>query len=139
MAHVRQLNQWLAMFLNITEKASKSLDYCLAAAQLPPYPVLGLAWMALANNSNSIDISASKAAHLLVNSIMVVNLRKGQASEPVPVPVIPSIRQPQQVAIRPCTEQSKVILSKVSIKDHPHQEEIVELAQEIHAGEPKHL
>ena len=31
------------------------------------------------------------------------------------------------------------MLSKVSIKDHPQCEQIVELAKEIHAGEPKHL
>ena len=31
------------------------------------------------------------------------------------------------------------MLSKVSIKDHPHREKIVDLAKEIHAGEPKHL
>ena len=31
------------------------------------------------------------------------------------------------------------MLSKVSIKDHPHHEQIVELAKEIHAREPKHL
>ena len=31
------------------------------------------------------------------------------------------------------------MLSKVSIKDHLQCEQIVELAKEIHAGEPKHL
>ena len=31
------------------------------------------------------------------------------------------------------------MLSKVSIKDHPHKEQIIDLAKEIHAGEPKHL
>ena len=31
------------------------------------------------------------------------------------------------------------MLSKVSIKDHPHCKQIVDLAKEIHAGEPKHL
>ena len=31
------------------------------------------------------------------------------------------------------------MLSKVSIKDHLHHEAIVDLAKEIHAGEPKHL
>ena len=137
--HTRQLGQLLSMLHNVTDKAAKSLDYCPAAMQLPPYLALGLAWMALANNSNTIDMTASKAAHLLVNSITIVNVNKERPTEPIPVPVLPGICLPQQVAIRPRAEQSKVMLSKVSIKDHPHREEIVELAREIHTGEPKHL
>ena len=31
------------------------------------------------------------------------------------------------------------MLSKVSIKDHPHHKQIIDLAKEIHAGELKHL
>ena len=31
------------------------------------------------------------------------------------------------------------MLTKVSIKDHPHREQIVDLTKEIHGGEPKHL
>ena len=53
--------------------------------------------------------------------------------------MLPGIRPPHQVALRPRAEQNKVMLSKISIKDHPHREEIVELAKEIHAGKPKHL
>lgn len=36
-------------------------------------------------------------------------------------------------------DQSTVMLSKVSIRDHPHREAIIDLAKEIHVGEPKHL
>ena len=138
-AHARQLLQLLDTLTKVADKATKSIDYCQAATQLPPYPALGLAWMAMANNSNSIDLASSKAVHLLVNSITVVNVNKKCDAEVVPVPVLPGIRQPQQIAIRPRSDQAKVMLSKVSIKDHPHREEIVELAREIHAGEPKHL
>ena len=139
MAHSQRLLELLSTLTNVTEKASKSVDYCPAASQLPPYPALGLAWMAIANKSSAIDLPTSKATHSLVNSITVVNLNKCQDGEPVPVPVLPGIRPPQQVAIRPRPDRSKVMLSKVSIKDHPHRAEIVALAKEIHAGEPKHL
>ena len=137
--HSRQLLQLIDMLAKVTDKAAKSVDYCQAAVQLPPYPALGLAWMAMANNTSSIDITASKAVHSLVNSITVVNLNKRRDGELVPVPALPGIRPPQQVAIRPRKNQAKVMLSKVSIKDHPHREEIVELTKNIHSGEPKHL
>ena len=99
--HARQISHWFAMLTTVTDKAAKSLDYCPEAAQLPPYPALGLAWTALANSRNSINISASKAVHALVNSITIVNVNKQCPTKPVPVPVIPGIQQPQQVAIRP--------------------------------------
>ena len=70
------------MMLNINDKAARSVDFCPAAALLPPYPALGLAWMAMANNSASIDIATSKALHALVNSITLVNVNKAAKKDP---------------------------------------------------------
>ena len=94
---------------------------------------------ALVNKSTSIDIASSKAVHSLVNSIMLVNINKGNAGERVQIPALPGIKQPQQIAICPRMQQSSVMLSKVLIKDHLHKEQIIDLAKEIHTGEPKHL
>ena len=77
--------------------------------------------------------------HSLVNSIMVVNINKRASDERVPVPMLLGIQPPHQVMIQPCNNQSLVMLSKVSIKNHPHHEQIVDLAKEIYVGEPKHL
>ena len=137
--HLQEVDKWFNFQLSLINKGEKSLDYCPPAATLPPYPTLGLAWVAMANNTNSIDLPTSKAIHVLVNSITVVNVNKDASKEKVPVPTLPGIRPPSQVAIQARANASSVMLSKVSIKDHPHHEQIVELAKELHAGEPKHL
>ena len=138
-SHLQEIDSWLNFHLSLTNKAEKSLDFCPPAATLPPYPALRLAWSAMANNANSIDLPTSKSIHSLVNSITIVNVNKTASHDKVPVPNLPGIRPPSQVAIRPRANQDSVMLSKVSIKDHPHWEQIVDLAKEIHAGEPKHL
>ena len=79
--HLHHIDTWLNMMLNLINKAEKSVDFCQAATQLPPYPVIGLAWTALANNSMTIDIASSKAIHSLVNSIMLVNVNKNATAE----------------------------------------------------------
>ena len=81
MAHLQDIDNWLNMLLSMTNKAEKSIDFCQVAAQLPPYPALGLAWTALANNSTSINMASSKAIHSLVNSITLVNINKTNTSE----------------------------------------------------------
>lgn len=93
----------------------------------------------MSNDTTTIDISSSKAIHSLVNSITLVNVNKDAANTRVPVPSLPGIRPTQQVAIRPAKDQSSILLSKVSIHNHPHKEDIIALAKEIHLGEPKHL
>ena len=137
--HLCALDGWLNFLLKVNNKAEKSVDFCQATTTLPPYPALGLAWTAMANNASSVDIATSKAVHSLVNSITLVNVNKAQGSNKIPVPTLPGIRPPQKVAIRSRVDKSSVMLSKVSIKDHPHHEEIIDLTKEIHAGEPKHL
>ena len=137
--HLNEIDKWLNFHLSLTNKAEKLLEYCPPAMVLPPYPALGLAWAAMANNANSIDLPTSKSIHSLVNSITMVNVNKNASSEKVPVPTLPGVRLPSQVAIRPRSNQSLIMLSKVLIKDHLHHEQIVKLAKEIHASEPKHL
>ena len=95
--------------------------------------------MAMANDATSLDIATSKAIHSLVNSIMMVNVAKTNMGEHIPVPALPGIQPPQQVSIHPKSGQTMIMLSKVSIKDHPHREKIVELVKELHAGKPRHL
>lgn len=106
---------------------------------LPPYPAIGLTWTAMANNATSVNMGTSKAIHLLINSITLVNISKMNTGKTVPVPMLPGILPPQQIMIWPKTNTLMVMLSKVSMKDHPHREQIVNLTKEIHAGEPKHL
>ena len=129
-AQLQDIDKWINL---------KSLEYCPPAANLPPCPALGLAWTAMANDANSIDLPNSKAIHSLVNSITVINVNKTASSKKIPVPAVPGIRAPSQVSIWPRSNQDSVILSKVLIKDHPQREHIVALAKEIQAGEPKHL
>ena len=38
--HSRQLLQLMDTLTKVTDKAAKSIEYCQAATQLPPYPAL---------------------------------------------------------------------------------------------------
>lgn len=101
MLHLKNLDNWLNFLLNVTNKAEKSVNFCQAVVQLPPYPALGLAWTALANNSTTIHIASSKVVHSLVNSITLINVNKGGSGDCVPVPTLPGIHSLQQIVIRP--------------------------------------
>ena len=138
-SQLQVIDSWFGFLLKVNDKVECSLEFCPPALTLPPYPTLGLAWMAMANNATSVDIVTSKSIHSLVNSITLVNVNKAATGKRVPVAILPRIKPPQQVAICPKSGQMLVMLSKVSIKDHPHREQIIELAKEIHAGEPHHL
>ena len=85
---LQNIDRWLNFHLSLTSKAEKSLEYCPPAATLPPYPALGLAWTAMANDANSIDMPISKLIHSLVNSITIVNVNKAASREKVPVPIV---------------------------------------------------
>ena len=136
---IQALDRWINMLLKVNDKAERSLNFCPSAASLPPFPAIGLVWTALANNAMSLDLATGKNIHSLVNSITIVNVAKSKSDECVPVLLLPGIKPPQQVTLRPKGGQTKVMLSKVSIKDHPHHDEIVALAKELHAGKPWQL
>ena len=79
--HIQSIDRWINMLLKVTDKAECSLDFCPSAASLPPFPAMGLAWTAMANNATSVDMATGKIIHSLVNSITVVNVAKASSAE----------------------------------------------------------
>ena len=133
------LDNLLTFLMKVNEKAENSLTVCPTARQIGPYPALGLAWTALANNSSSIDMTTSKIIHSLTNSITVVNVNRNVTQDKIPVPIIPGILPPRNVVIKSKEAPKSTMVSKTSIKNHPQKEEIVKLAQSLLEADPVHI
>ena len=138
-AQLSDIDTMLTFLHSVVDLAEKSIVHCPPVTGLPPYPALGIAWTALVNNRMTIDLDTAKAIHALVNSITIVTINKGGATNKVPVPNLPGIFTPADASIRPQTNKDSIALLKVSIKNHPLKERIIDLVQELNAAEPKHI